>query len=436
MKLHLLGLPLLAALVQAIPSSTNSTLQKRATPKLVVAHFIVGIVDGYTQADWANDIALAAATGIDAFALNIGTDSWTDPQLALAYAAARSTNFKLFISFDFTAGFGTDSANQIIPRLSLYAGDAAQLQWGNGALVSTFSGDGFDWSGVRSAVGHPLEIIPFYQAAQAHQDSTDGLFQWNAWPSVDNQPINQTMSIAGDQFYQSQLAGSPYMAGVSPWFFTHYNQQTFNKNWLYLSDTLLIDRWNEILNLQPQLVELITWNDFGESHYIGPLHPERPSVYAPSGDPDGAIQWAAGFPHDAWRKIITPYIAAYKNGGPVTISPDQENIVYWYRPHPKGLSCPDPFLGPPTGQSFPADGIWAATLLASPATLTMTSGSFTLTTTAPAGINYFSTGMGSGQPTFTLSRNGATITQGTGGLSIDLNSCSIYNFNAFVGSTR
>ncbi|KAJ6563942.1 glycoside hydrolase [Mycena capillaripes] len=435
MKLHLLGLTLLAALVEAVPSSTNSTIQKRATPKLVVAHFIVGIVDGYTQADWANDIALAAATGIDAFALNIGTDSWTDTQLALAYAAARSTSFKLFISFDFAASPGfSDFNNQIVPRLRLYASDAAQLQWGNGALVSTFTGDGFDWSPVRSAVGTPLEIIPFYQAASAHQDSTDGLFQWNAWPSQDNQPIDQTMSIAGDQFYQSQLAGSPYMAGVSPWFFTHYSPSTFNKNWLYLSDTLLIDRWNEILNLQPQLVELITWNDFGESHYIGPLHPERPSVYAPSGDADGAIQWAAGFPHDAWRKIITPYIAAYKNGGPVTISP--KNIVYWYRPHPKGLSCSDPFLGPPTGQSFPADGIWAATLLASPATLTMTSGSFTLTTTAPAGINYFATGMGAGQPTFKLERNGAVITQGTGGLSVDLNSCNIYNFNAFVGSTR
>ncbi|KAJ7716244.1 glycoside hydrolase [Mycena olivaceomarginata] len=438
MKLHLLGLTLLAALVEAIPSATNSTIQKRATPKLVVAHFIVGIVDGYTQVDWANDIALAAGTGIDAFTLNIGTDSWTDTQLALAYAAARSTSFKLFISFDFAAspGFGTDPNNQIVPRLRLYASNAAQLQWGNGALVSTFAGDGFDWSGVRSAVGTPLEIIPFYQAAQAHQDSTDGLFMWNAWPSQNNQPIDQTMSIAGDQFYQSQLAGSPYMAGVSPWFFTHYNAQTFNKNWLYLSDTLLIDRWNQILNLQPQLVELITWNDFGESHYIGPLHPERPSVYAPSGDSDGAIQWAAGFPHDAWRKIITPYIAAYKNGGPVTISASQENIVYWYRPHPKGLSCADPFLGPPTGQSFPADGIWAATLLASPATLTMTSGTFSLTTTAPAGINYFATGMGSGQPTFKLVRNGVTITQGTGGLSIDLNSCNIYNFNAFVGSTK
>lgn len=73
--------------------------------------------------------------------MNIGTDSWTDTQLANAYAAARSTSFKLFISFDFAASPGFNDYNaQIIPRLNLYAGDAAQLQWGNGALVSTFSG--------------------------------------------------------------------------------------------------------------------------------------------------------------------------------------------------------------------------------------------------------------------------------------------------------
>ncbi|KAK7063376.1 glycosyl hydrolase family 71-domain-containing protein [Favolaschia claudopus] len=238
MKLHLQGLPLLsilmAALVHASPSNTTA-LKRAGTPKLVFAHFMVGIVDGYTQADWANDIALASATGIDAFALNIGTDTWTDPQLALAYAAARNTNFKLFISFDFLAAPGFNDFNtQIVPRLNLYASDSAQLQWGNGALVSTFGGDGFDWSVVRNAVGAPLEIIPFYQAALAHQDSTDGLFQWNAWPSQDNQPIDQPMSTAGDLFYQSQLGTSPYMAGVSPWFFTHY-RPPLNKNWLYLS---------------------------------------------------------------------------------------------------------------------------------------------------------------------------------------------------------
>lgn len=83
------------------------------------------------------------------------------------------------------------------------------------------------------------------------------------------------------------------MANVSPWFFTHYAPDSFNKNWIYRSDTLFIDRWNEILNLQPQLVELATWNDFGESHYIGPLHPEMPSVYAPNGEPTGAIEWVS-----------------------------------------------------------------------------------------------------------------------------------------------
>jgi glucan endo-1,3-alpha-glucosidase len=73
--------------------------------------------------------------------VNIGTDSWTDTQLALAYAAARSTSFKLFISFDFAASPGfSDFNTQIVPRLNLYASDAAQLQWGSGALVSTFSG--------------------------------------------------------------------------------------------------------------------------------------------------------------------------------------------------------------------------------------------------------------------------------------------------------
>ena len=83
------------------------------------------------------------------------------------------------------------------------------------------------------------------------------------------------------------------MANVSPWFFTHYGPSSFNKNWIFLSDTLLIDRWNEILSLRPQLVELATWNDFGESHYIGPLHPEMTSVYAPSGEPTGAIEWVS-----------------------------------------------------------------------------------------------------------------------------------------------
>ncbi|KAF8183506.1 glycosyl hydrolase family 71-domain-containing protein [Mycena galopus ATCC 62051] len=196
---------------------------------------------------------------------------------------------------------------------------------------------------------------------------------------------------------------------------------------LYFSDTLLIDRWNEILNLHPQLVKLITWNDFGESHYIGPLHPERTSVNTPSGDSDGAIQWDV---YQLERLVLrvnhqTVHCCLQKRRPRDNLSQRKANFGFGTRASSIG-----------TGPTPRADGVWAATLLASPATLTMTSGTCSYTTTAPAGINYFATGMGSGQPTFKLVRNGVTINQGTGGLSTDLNSCNIYNFNAFVGSTN
>lgn len=42
-------------------------------------------------------------------------------------------------------------------------------------------------------------------------------------------------------------------------------------------------RWLEILELQPPFVEIITWNDYGESHYIGPLS-------SPHTD-DGSSKW-------------------------------------------------------------------------------------------------------------------------------------------------
>ena len=43
----------------------------------------------------------AKAAGIDAFALNIGTDPYTDQQLGFAYQSAANNGMKVFISFDF-----------------------------------------------------------------------------------------------------------------------------------------------------------------------------------------------------------------------------------------------------------------------------------------------------------------------------------------------
>ncbi len=45
----------------------------------------------------------------------------------------------------------------------------------------------------------------------------------------------------------------------------------YSKNWVFPGDLLWFRRWNDILAMKPQFLEIITWNDYGESHYIGPL---------------------------------------------------------------------------------------------------------------------------------------------------------------------
>ena len=80
-------------------SSNNSTSTPTSTdgqPKLVIAHHMVGNTYPYTKPDWANDIALASSAGIDAFALNVGSDPWQPDRVKDAYdaAAESGTGFK------------------------------------------------------------------------------------------------------------------------------------------------------------------------------------------------------------------------------------------------------------------------------------------------------------------------------------------------------
>ena len=89
-----------------LPSFANpvSVAKRASRDKIVTAHHMVGNTYSYTKDAWLKDIKLAHAYGIDAFALNIGTNDWESTQVANAYEAAKDsgTDFKLFISFDMT----------------------------------------------------------------------------------------------------------------------------------------------------------------------------------------------------------------------------------------------------------------------------------------------------------------------------------------------
>lgn len=259
--------------------------------------------------DYDEDMRRAKSLGIDAFALNIGVDKDTTQQLELAYASAEKHSMKVFISFDFN-WWQTDQAVEIGEMIARFAPRPAQLIVDNKVFASTFAGDGLDVSALRAAVGTTLFFAPnFDPGLDLNVSSVEGLFNWQAWPHNGRNKAptaHSNISVGeGDQLYINTLAGRAYIAreysnppapgrfdvpcadrpkAVSPWFFTHFGPEvSYSKNWIFPADLLWYDRWREILAMQPRFVEIVTWNDYGESHYTGSLH-------APHTD-NGASKW-------------------------------------------------------------------------------------------------------------------------------------------------
>lgn len=169
-----------------------------------------------SSADWDADMQRAKACGIDAFALNIGTDSFTDQQLQYAYASAQSHGMKLFLSFDFNY-WSTGAATAIGQKIAQYATLPAQLVVDGKVFVSSFVGDAVDVSAVRNAAGSSIYFAPnFHPGWGTSLSSVDGALNWMGWPNNGNNRApnsEQTGTVkAGDQEYVSALNGKDYIA--------------------------------------------------------------------------------------------------------------------------------------------------------------------------------------------------------------------------------
>ena len=113
--------------------------------------------------------------------------------------------------------------------------------------------------------------------------------------------------------------------------FAHLPASTgYPKNYVLYSDTLWTTRWQQILDLASanpdtlKFVEMITFNDWTESTLL--------SKYKGTQTSDGNKKWSEGFDHTAMMDLMVPYIAAYK-AGQNTVSIQEDQLVYWYRPH-------------------------------------------------------------------------------------------------------
>ncbi|KAG6837624.1 hypothetical protein H0H93_006145 [Arthromyces matolae] len=378
--------------------------KRDAAPKYVVAHHMIGNTYPYTTQDWTDDIALASASGIDGFALNMGSDAWQPDRVSDAFNAASQSgpNFKLFLSLDMTSlPCASASDAQALRALVLqFISHPNYLQINGLPMVSTFAGetcafgqasppDGWN----TQFVGNPdlqgkIHFVPSFfvdpSTFATFSHVMDGDFNWNsAWPiqittafvqnlvsglpsfkaagnalstvltqdavqnalgpligssDPDNQHVKDLSALSSTPARRDTSSKPTYMASVSPWFFTHYGADSFNKNFIYFSDEhLYAKRWESLIQNRDQvdIVQVLTWNDYGESHYIGPIKGAQPNSQG----------WVDGLEHTGWLDLTSYYAAAFKTGTFPTIAKDK--LVMWSRTHPTLATAPDP-VGPPT----------------------------------------------------------------------------------------
>ncbi|KAK3390137.1 glycosyl hydrolase family 71-domain-containing protein [Podospora didyma] len=412
----------------------------------VFAHFMVGNVQSFDLSLWRKDISLAQEAKIDAFALNIAyNDKSIYDSLKIAFEAARLQNFKLFFSFDY-AGGGPWPKGDVLDLASLYFGRKEYFTYNGKPLASTFEGadKSDDWVDIKNQT--KCFFLPDWSsrgagpASELSNGVADGLFAWAAWPWG-----SRDMDTYTDAYYNETLTkvNKPYMMAVSPWFYT--SLPGWNKNWLWRGDSLWHDRWVEIIDQQPEFVEIVSWNDYGESHHIGPLYDHAMGLFESGKAP---FNYAQDMPHDGWRQLLPFLIDSYKNKRPTITN---EGLVSWYRTSPAGACGDGKTSGNTASQmqlEFPPaevsrDRIFFSALLGSPASVTVTIGKHTRSadwkSIPDGGIGIYHGSIpfcgSSGGVTIRLSRNAKTITQ-ISGHSISLANCQkgLTNWNAWVGS--
>lgn len=352
-----LVLLLCTPLVSSLPTSQvlprHNPTTSSSVPQ-VFAHYM--LVTRPISGNYTSDITLAASAGISAFALNYGGDD-TDFDTQTSYLTEFydtvadlssqdvSLNFKLFISIDTTA---VTNASLVVSLYNQFASSPAQLRINGKPVLSSFQINNPAWNWQTDIVNNlstppfflPGTLSPTVEGALIPASSEDlnthvttdgesGMVLPAAAPGVLTW-LHPTASMASElitnkAFSASQTSDLAWMAPVSPWFFKRLSSA---ENWAHAQNGgIFINRFASLLSLPnpPQFIELVTWNDFGESTYFGPAD-------------DGTVCadcYYDTLDHSAFLTMAKPFISAFTAGSPnVSIAAHEENVYMFYRTQP------------------------------------------------------------------------------------------------------
>lgn len=252
---------------------------------------------------------------------------------------------------------------------------------------------------------------------------------WNAWPQNTQGDIVVPTVDDVTLLTAAHAVGKTFLMGVSPLQYKHIDS---GDNYYRRGEENLEFRFGQVLEVQPDMIELITWNDSGESHYMGNIWPEPIA-----GTPIGA--YSLTYDHTGYWQILPAFIKAWKAGELTTNTMFPTNGAaaqgtFWHHTLLAAGTCPSDPLGPPMGVNTVEDKVTSVVLVAqgqTGLTATITSGTKVLGTQALVpGFNSIAfEGMTTGQVSMQVKNSaGAVVISGVGPISV-VSTSSLCNYN-------
>ena len=403
-------------------SATVNTDAAGSTGPFVFAHYM--LITRPPSGNYTNDINLAMAAGIDAFAINYGgvDVDWTVQQgyLAQFYENAAALNFKVFLTVDCTS---VPNAQMVLSLVGQYATHAAQFIYNGGIMLSSFETTGCAWNWYNDVIkqtAHDIYLVPGSCNSLPSQNFNQGEGSFT-WVHPEFTPMQEYAADVAFAAARDNSGGTmKWMAGIAPWFFKRFDPVD---NWSNAQDdSVWVDRWLNLLKLKPDFIEIVTWNDWGESSYIGPADTTK-SV--------SSAYWDT-LDHSPFLRMAAVFIKAYKAGSSVVqVDPSEEDVFLFYRPQPAMVLGASDFLPLPWNASSLKDNVYVVPFLSAPATVTLNSGGTSHQMSAPVGVSKMQIPWTWGPQSLTAQRNGATFATKTGGPGV-AGQLSQYNGNVIA----
>ncbi|KAE9964512.1 hypothetical protein BLS_008270 [Venturia inaequalis] len=321
------------------------------------------MVGSVTEAHAHQDIDDAVAMGLDGFVLNTGDPKpyYVKNNFDYMFNYTRDKyggKFWLFLSIDIQTPGLTNEYTDIFRE---FKDHDAYYKGPNGrSFLSTFDSKALTnvhWQSFLNKFANSTYFVPDFDDTLGYYEASigwwkywgsivDGLFSWeSAWPpAVSGLGGAYPGDIGLDKIVQdgATARGKTYMIALSP---LQY-KNSYGNNYYRPGDLNLPRRMAGILGMSPSpdFVEIITWNDGPESHYIGTIWPEpndnkQAAVYTPPG---------LAAPHTAWQPLITSFINAFKSNLSATaMTPATGDAVgaLWYKPIMQNTKCANESLG-------------------------------------------------------------------------------------------